>query len=140
MNLLFLCVANSARSQMAEGLARDYFQKKGVSATVQSAGSDPSCLNSFAVEALKELNIDISDHCSKSVDDIDPKSVDMVITLCAEEVCPAYLGNVKRLHWGFPDPAQSDLSKDEQLKLFCEVRDGIMAKLKTLPISETKSK
>src|SRR5688572_20610946 len=86
--LLFLCVANSARSQMAEGLARSML---GAGVQVQSAGSKPSRVNPYAVEVMREIGIDIEGHFSKSVDDIDPASVDTVITLCAEEVCPVWV-------------------------------------------------
>ncbi len=88
-HVLFLCVANSARSQMAEGLARS-LAPSGVK--VSSAGSAPSKLNPLAVKALAELGLDISAHSSKSVDDIPPGDVDVVVTLCAEEVCPVFLG------------------------------------------------
>src|SRR5215216_1013626 len=101
-SLLFLCVANSARSQMAEGLARAKF---GDRVRVQSAGSEPSRVNPLAIEALREIAIDISSYASKSVDTIDPASVDLVITLCAEEVCPMGLAGVPRIHWPLPDPA-----------------------------------
>ena len=80
--VLFLCVANSAQSQMAEGLAR---QILGASIEVTSAGSLPSYVNPYAVEALAEIGIDISSHRSKSVDDIDATGIDLVVTLCAEE-------------------------------------------------------
>ena len=82
MNILFLCVAKSARSQMAEGLARELL---GDQATVKSAGSAPSQLNPYAIEAMAEIGMDISNHHSKSVDEIDPGSIDLVVTLCAEE-------------------------------------------------------
>jgi arsenate reductase (thioredoxin) len=101
-NLLFLCVANSARSQMAEGLARHLL---GPEVRVQSAGSAPSRVNPLAVAAMREIGIDISGHASKSVDTIDPATVDTVITLCAEAACPVFLGRARRLHWGLPDPA-----------------------------------
>src|SRR3546814_9614205 len=87
--ILFLCVANSARSQMAEGLTRYLL---GDRATVMSAGSAPSRVNPYAVEAMAEIGIDISGHRSKSVDDIDPAEVDLVVTLCAEEDCPVLPG------------------------------------------------
>src|SRR3546814_9536388 len=94
MNVLFLCVANSACSQMAEGLARTLLDGR---ATVASAGSQPSQVNPYAVEAMAEIGIDISGQHSKSVADIDPASVDVVVTLCAEEVCPTLPGRVRRL-------------------------------------------
>lgn len=78
--ILFLCVANSARSQMAEGLARRQF---GADSEVLSAGSRPSKVNPYAIEAMAEIGIDIRDHHSKSVDDVDAGSADLVITLCA---------------------------------------------------------
>ena len=100
--VLFLCVANSARSQMAEGIARGL---AGDRVPIQSAGSTPSVVNPLAVRALAEIGIDISGQRSKSVDEIDREAVDTVITLCAEEVCPLYLGAARRLHWPLPDPA-----------------------------------
>jgi arsenate reductase (thioredoxin) len=130
--ILFLCVANSARSQMAEGLARQLF---GSRVPVQSAGSQPSRVNPYAVEVMRELDIDLSTHRSKSVDSIDPTTVGVVITLCAEEVCPVFLGKARRLHWPVPDPASDDpsLSRDEMLARFRTARDEIRAKLETLP-------
>jgi arsenate reductase len=103
--ILFLCVANSARSQMAEGLARRRF---GDRAVIQSAGSRPSKVNPWAIEAMAELGYDLTAHASKSVESIDPHTVDLVITLCAEEVCPVFLADVRRLHWPIPDPASDD--------------------------------
>src|ERR671937_1258090 len=89
-HILFLCVANSARSQMAEGIARSLAPE---SVRISSAGSKPSNVSPFAIRALDEIGIDIRGHRSKSVDDIDPADVDAVITLCDEEVCPIFLGN-----------------------------------------------
>jgi len=127
--VLFLCVANSARSQMAEGLARHRF---GDRVRVQSAGSEPSEVNPFAIEALREEGIDAVGQRSKSVETIDPKTVDLVITLCEEEVCPAFLGEAKRLHWPLPDPAHvgsDDLSRERILDRFREARDAIADRL-----------
>jgi len=128
---LFLCVANSARSQMAEGLARDLF---GDRVNVQSAGSEPGTLNPYAVEVMREIGIDISAQYSKSVETVDPASVDTVITLCAEEVCPVFLGHVRRIHWPIPDPASKDASigRDEMLARFRTARDTIRQKLEQL--------
>jgi len=125
--LLFLCVANSARSQMAEALARVLF---GERARVQSAGSRPSSVNPYALEALGELGIDASGLQSKAVASIDPATVDTVITLCAEEVCPVFLHNAERLHWPFPDPALPGLDREEARARFREVREGLRAKLR----------
>lgn len=130
-SLLFLCVANSARSQMAEGLARQLF---GDDVRVQSAGSQPTRVNPYAIAAMKELGIDLSQHSSKSVDTIDRDSVDVVITLCAEEVCPVFLGKARRLHWPLPDPDRKneDLSDEERLAHFRVTRDEILRRLKEL--------
>lgn len=125
--ILFLCVANSARSQMAEGLARAYFGNK---ALVQSAGSKPSRVNPFAIQALAEVGIDISGHRSKSVEEIEPSTVDTVITLCAEEECPVFLGKAERLHWGLPDPASAQGGDGEKLRKFREIRDEIGRRIK----------
>jgi arsenate reductase len=130
-NILFLCVANSARSQMAEGLAR---QLLGARATVQSAGSMPSRVNPYAVDVMREIGVDLAAHSSKSVDAIDPATVDLVVTLCAEEVCPAFLGKARRLHWPIPDPATDDksLSRAEMLQRFRTARDEIKGRIEDL--------
>lgn len=125
-NILFLCVANSARSQMAEGLARDLL---GARATVQSAGSAPTRVNPHAIAVMAELNIDLSAHRSTAVSEIEPDSVDLVITLCAEEVCPVFLGRAERWHWPFPDPDQPDLSPDAQRERFRATRDALRQRL-----------
>jgi len=131
MSILFLCVANSARSQMAEGLARKVL---GPGVRVASAGSKPSRVNPYAIEVMREVGIDLTTHHSKSVDAVDPATVDTVITLCAEEVCPVFLGKAKRLHWPIPDPASDDpaLSRDELLARFRTARDTIRGKLEAL--------
>jgi arsenate reductase (thioredoxin) len=126
--LLFLCVANSARSQMAEGWARHLL---GDRYRVQSAGSQPSRVNPCAIEVMREVGVDLSDHHSKSVATIDAASVDVVITLCAEEVCPVFLGNARRLHWPIPDPASEDptISHEALLRRFRAARDTLKEKL-----------
>ena len=130
-SVLFLCVANSARSQMAEGLARQRF---GSAVRVQSAGSAPSRVNPYAIRALSELGIDLTTHSSKSVDTIDPTSVDLVITLCAEEVCPVFLSRAPRLHWPLQDPDRKheDLTDEERLQHFRVARDQIRTHLDEL--------
>lgn len=130
-SILFLCVANSARSQMAEGLARHRF---GDRARIQSAGSQPTRVNPYALKAMAELGIDISEQRSTSVLDVDPATVDLVITLCAEEVCPAFLGDARRLHWPLQDPDRKheDLSDEERLAHFRIARDLIDEKLREL--------
>ena len=130
-SILFLCVANSARSQMAEGLARKRF---GEAVRVQSAGSQPSGVNPYATEVLREVGIDLASHTSKSVDTIDPSSIDLVITLCAEEVCPVVLGTVRRLHWPLQDPASpgQELPRQVMLERFRAARAQIEQHLETL--------
>lgn len=130
-SILFLCVANSARSQMAEGLARDLFADD---VKVQSAGSRPSRVNPFAIRAMAELGIELEGHQSKSVEDIDADGVDLVVTLCAEEVCPAFLGDCPRLHWPLEDPDRKDeaLSDEDRLANFRTAREQIRARLEVL--------
>jgi len=129
--ILFLCVANSARSQMAEGLAHHLL---GPEIEVMSAGSQPSQVNPYAIEAMAEIGIDISRHRSKSIADIDLTSVNKVITLCAEEVCPVLPKQVKRLHWAIPDPAAdpAELSHEQRQTRFREAREQIKTCLQTL--------
>jgi len=137
-SILFLCVANSARSQMAEALARSLF---GDRAVVRSAGSEPSSVNPYAVEVMRELGVDLSTHHSKSVQNVDPTKVDTVITLCAEEVCPVFLGKARRLHWPIADPASKDtsLSREEMLTRFRTARDTIRDKLERFAQEELPS-
>ncbi len=127
--LLFLCVANSARSQMAEGLAR---HRLGHAVRVQSAGSRPGGVHPLAIEAMAEIGIDISDQWSKSVDEIDTDAVDRVITLCAEEVCPVLPGRVLRDHWPITDPAAAAGDKAAMLDAFRGARDDIAARMERL--------
>ncbi len=127
--VLFLCVANSARSQMAEGIARAL---AGDRLPIQSAGSAPSRVNPLAVQALAEIGIDASVQHSKSVDDIDRTTVDTVITLCAEEVCPIYLDSARRLHWPLPDPAGHAgpaETAEASLQRFRTVRDELARRI-----------
>ena len=125
--ILFLCVANSGRSQMAEGIAQQLLGDRGL---IQSAGSQPSTVNPYSIKVLAEIGIDISKQYSKSVADIDPSTVDTVITLCAEEECPVFLGNAERIHWPLPDPGKGAATDEEKLKSFRDVRDEISRRLK----------
>jgi arsenate reductase (thioredoxin) len=125
-HILFLCVANSARSQMAEGVARS-LAPPGV--TVSSAGSRASRVNPLAIQALDEIGIDIRGHFSKGVETIPPEGVDVVITLCAEEECPVFLGKARRIHWGLPDPGGAGMSEAQQLQSFRDVRDELRRRL-----------
>ena len=126
MRILFLCVANSARSQIAEGIAREMFGKDH---HVKSAGSEPSgSVHPDAIKVLDEIGIDASLHFSKSVDDLDEDfidNLDYVITLCAEEACPAYITHAKKLHWINEDPANPAYSDFESLQAFRKARENI---------------
>lgn len=131
-HLLFLCVANSARSQMAEGIAQSLVPA-GV--RISSAGSAPSRVNPFAIRALDEIGIDAAGQRSKRIDELREsggRDVDAVITLCAEEVCPVWLGQAYRLHWPLPDPAAAAGSDDEILDSFRKVRDELGRRLNAL--------
>ena len=125
-----MCVANSARSQLAEGLARSLFFE----AEVQSAGSHPGKLNPYAVRVMNEIGIDISTHYSKSLHDLSPSflaDLDYVITLCAEEVCPVLISKAQKLHWPLSDPAtKENISESEILKRFRDAREAIHSRLK----------
>ena len=125
--VLFLCVANAARSQMAEALARSLY---GDRVSVQSAGSMATAVHSGAVAAMAERGIDISAAKSKSVDSIDPAGVDLVITLCADEVCPVWPGRIERLHWPLPDPAGA--SAASRASRFADTRDELDRRLRQL--------
>jgi arsenate reductase len=128
-HILFLCVANSARSQMAEGIARS-LAPQGV--TVSSAGSAPASVRPQAIQVLKEIGVDISGHRSKGLVSIDAGSVDAVITLCAEEICPVFLGKADRVHWGLPDPAGTTGTEETRLDAFRSVRNELRRRLKVL--------
>ena len=135
-HILFMCVANSARSQMAEGIACS-LAPAGVH--VSSAGSEPSRVNPFAIRALAEIGIDASGHRSEGTDDVaaavdrgEAPPVDAVITLCAEEVCPVWLHAASHAHWPHPDPAGVSGSDEEILESFRAVRDELVQKLQTL--------
>lgn len=129
--ILFLCVANSARSQMAEGLAR---QILGPDVEVMSAGSQPSKINPHAIDAMAEIGVDISRHRSKSTSEINPAGIDLVVTLCAEEVCPVLPGAARRLHWPIPDPVSTDpsLAPEDVRVRFRTARDQIKARIEIL--------
>ena len=132
-NILFLCVANSARSQMVEGLARSLL---GAGFIVQSAGSRPTRINPVAIDVMAELGIDITGQASKSIDEVDPASFDLIITLCAEEVCPVVPASVRHLHWPIDDPAADtpEIDRDSKLRRFRAARDEIARRLRDLAI------
>lgn len=124
-----MCVANSARSQLAEAIAKKIFGSK---AEIHSAGSRPTKLNPFAIRAIDEIGANFRSLWSKSVEDLPKEFVqdlDYVITLCAEEVCPVIISKAKKLHWPLPDPAGQEGSDDEQMARFRDTRDEIRKRL-----------
>ncbi len=127
--VLFLCVANSARSQMAEGLAR---RLAPPGYRFYSAGSEPGALHPLAVATLAEVGIDISSHRSKGLAAVPLSEADTIVTLCAEEVCPLVTSPVRRVHWSLPDPARVIGSDDERLAVFRATRERLTELLPTL--------
>ncbi len=127
-HVLFLCVANSARSQLAEGLAKEIL---GHLAIIESAGSNPSgIVHPLAIDSLREIGIDISKNISKSIGELSPsfmEHLDYVVTLCAEEVCPHLPTQAKRLHWPLRDPAASN--EAEMRKAFYDARVEISERI-----------
>ena len=130
--VLILCTGNSARSQMAEGLLR---HDAGHQFEVSSAGVAPTQVRPEAIEVMREIGIDISDHRSKSVDEFTDAQFDYVITVCdnANEQCPIFPGKTQRIHWSFLDPAAVQGNADKRLAVFRKVRDEIRERLLTLP-------
>jgi len=129
IRVLFLCTANSCRSQMAEGIINYLF---GDQIEAFSAGTKAAFVNPTAIEVLKEIGIDISRHRSKNLSEFDGQSFDYVITLCgsANETCPLYIGGTKKTHIGFDDPAKVKGEKEEVLREFRRVRDEMKERLK----------
>ena len=123
--VLFLCTGNSARSQIAEGYLRHFASDRF---EPMSAGIEPKGLNPFAVEAMREVGIDISHQQSKDVVSLLGQYIPYVVTVCdnAKERCPIFPGTWKFLHWSFEDPAAAQGSHAEQLGVFRKVRDEII--------------
>lgn len=126
--IYFLCTGNSCRSQIAEGWARHL---AGDKIEVHSAGVEAHGLNPRAVDAMREVNVDISQHTSKLIDTDLLNRADYVITLCgdANDRCPTTPSHVNRLHWGFEDPAKATGREEEVQAKFRDVRDGIRDKI-----------
>ncbi len=126
--VLILCTGNSARSQMAEGLLRHI---AGESFEVFSAGVEPSHVRPEAIEAMREIGVDISLHRSKSVDEFVGQEFDYIITVCdnANESCPIFPGNTQRIHWSIVDPAAVKGDHDQRLNAFSRSREKLMDKL-----------
>jgi arsenate reductase (thioredoxin) len=129
--ILFVCIHNSARSQMAEAFLKKYGNEHF---EVESAGLEPGKLNPNVVEVMKEKGIDISNHGTQSVFDLFDKSriYDAVITVCDEasaESCPIFPGPAKKIAWSFTDPSSFTGSKEEILKKTAKVRDQMEQKV-----------
>lgn len=129
--VLILCTGNSARSQMAEGILRH--DGKGAF-EVESAGVNPGAVRSEAIQAMREIGIDISGHWSKSVDEFSGQDFDYIITVCdnAKEACPVFPGKARRIHQSFEDPPPPGAkSAEETLTIFRRVRDEICEWMKS---------
>ena len=125
---MILCTGNSCRSHLAEGILR---AAVGEAAEVASAGSDPAgYLHPMAVEVMKEIEIDISAHTSKHLDEFLQREVHTVITVCgnADQACPIFPGQAEKHHWPFNDPAKATGSEEEIRAVFRRVRDEIRVK------------
>ena len=131
IKVLFVCIHNSARSQMAEALLNKYGEGRFA---VMSAGLEPGKLNPLAVEVLKDEEIDISDNQTKSVFDLftQGKIFNFVVTVCDEsqsERCPIFPGRVERLHWSFPDPSTLTGSYEEKLIKTAKIKEQIKKRI-----------
>ncbi|HBN76244.1 arsenate reductase ArsC [Rubinisphaera italica] len=129
--VLILCTGNSCRSQMAEAL----WESLGKGAwESESAGSKPSgYVHPLAIKAMQELEIDISRHQSKSLEQFKDQNFDLVVTVCdnAKESCPVFTGAQQTYHWPFDDPADATGTEEEQMVFFRRVRDEIQEKIST---------
>ena len=128
--ILFVCTGNSCRSQIAHGLLNNI---AGDRFDVFSAGLSPNKVHPMAIEVMKEIDIDISDHTSDHLDDYLDKDVDVVITTCddANESCPFFPGNVVRLHWSIDDPLESWNVEKSNIQLFRDTRNKIEEKIRS---------
>ncbi len=131
--VLFLCTHNSARSQMAEGLLRHI---GGDKFEVESAGTEKTQVQPLAMEAMQEIGVDISRHTSKTLDQFRSQAWDYVITVCARanESCPTFPGDTKRIHWGFDDPSAAAGSHDEKVRVYRRVRDELVGRLRQFAV------
>jgi arsenate reductase len=138
MNILFMCVGNSARSQIAEGLAKAMLGKEH---QIESAGSIPSGkVHLGAISCMQSIGIDISNQYSKSIDELESDfmdNLDYVITLCAEEVCPALPASAAALHWMHPDPVNVNFDKAQEAEAFEQTRESVFKLLKKFLILNT---
>ena len=129
--VLFVCIHNSARSQMAEAFLNELGEYRF---EAESAGLEPGKLNPVVIEAMQEVGLDISGNTCDAIEDFLPRANEFayVVTVCDEtsaERCPIFPGNIKRLHWGFPDPSSLEGSTEERLARTREIRDLIRARV-----------
>lgn len=123
--VLILCTGNSCRSHLAEGVLRAV---AGDIVNVASAGSKPAgYVHPFAIQVMKEIGIDLSQHTSKHMNEFLSTNVETVITVCgqADQACPLFPGQVNRHHWPFEDPAHATGTEEEKLAVFRRVRNEI---------------
>ena len=137
MNILFLCIGNSARSQIAEALAKDMLPK---SFDIRSAGSKPALkVHQDAIKVMSDIGIEIAHNKTKSINDIDKgyiNNLDYVITLCAEEVCPVVPAATKIFHWPNEDPDNDSFNSVQSLNAFKKTSENIFKLLKKFIITE----
>ena len=137
MNILFLCVGNSGRSQIAEGFAKNMLPKNF---DIRSAGSNPANnVHEDAIYVMNEIGIDISLNKPKSIASLDKKfinNLEFVITLCSEEVCPIVPRSTKKLHWPIEDPDNSNISSRQSRSLFLVTRTNVYNLLKKFLLTE----
>jgi arsenate reductase (thioredoxin) len=136
--VLILCTANSARSQMAEGLLQ---HEGGNRFEVASAGTQPSRVRPEAITVMCELGIDISGHRSKSVEEFMGQDFDYVITVCdtAKQSCPVFPGQTTLMHWSIADPAAAEGDEDARLAVFRRVRDELRERLRGFVAEHARS-
>ena len=129
-SVLFLCVHNSARSQMAEGMLRAWGGDRFEAA---SAGSVAAAVRPLAIRAMAEIGIDISSQVSKTTEAFAGRSFDYAITVCDEsrEACPYFPGGTTQIHWAFDDPSAATGTEDDRLETFRRVRDEIAARIRS---------
>jgi arsenate reductase len=132
--VLFMCIHNAARSQMAEGL---FMHLYGDNFDVYSAGSDPQKVDPLAIECMKEIGIDISNYRSKSLKEFEGQEFDYVITVCGNpyNACPFFAGGIKYFKQPFEDPSSFEGTEEGKLELFKKVRDELKFWLEDLYFS-----
>jgi arsenate reductase len=127
--LLFLCVANSARSQMAEGIARSMLPPR---VGVWSAGSKPTAVRPEAIVVMGEIGIDISEQRAKGIDAVPLDRIDTIVTLCGGNACPVLPGTTRSLHWEIPDPVALEGQAAARLEAFRSARDELRSHIAEL--------